>query len=77
MAHPENGESDLDSLAYGDALIELEGILNSLESGDVDVDGLAQQVTRASELIAHCRQRLASVEEDVDTIVANLDRDSE
>ena len=43
---------------YAAALSELDSILASLERSDVDVDVLATQVTRASELIGFCRDRI-------------------
>ncbi len=44
-----------ESIGYAAALGELDGILRELEGSDVDVDRLADRVTRAAELIALCR----------------------
>lgn len=55
--------------AYGDALRELETILTSLESSTVDVDSLAADVARATELIAYCRARLDVVRTQVTDIL--------
>ena len=46
---------------YGEAIAELEQILDRLERSDVDVDVLAEQVRRAAELIAFCREHLAPI----------------
>ena len=60
-------------LGYADALAELEGILAELEDGDVDIDRLATQVRRASDLVRHCQGRLADARVEVARIVVDLD----
>lgn len=60
-----------EKMSYGEAMQELEGILSRLRGVDVDIDSLAVDVKRATELIAYCRQRLAGVEEEVDRILQN------
>lgn len=58
-----------EKMSYGEAMQELEDILSRLRGVDVDIDSLAVDVKRATELIAYCRQRLAGVEEEVDRIL--------
>ncbi len=43
---------------FGDALAELERIVAELETDDLDVDRLAERVSRAGELVRTCRARL-------------------
>jgi exodeoxyribonuclease VII small subunit len=62
-----------DSVGYADALAELESILSELEADTVDVDRLATQVQRASELIRICRGRLRDARVQVEEIVAELE----
>lgn len=59
--------------SYTDALGELDSILRSLESPDVDVDRLADRVRRASELIKLCRERIARAELEVEQLVVDLE----
>jgi exodeoxyribonuclease VII small subunit len=66
----ESGDSEL---GYADALAELESILSELESDTVDVDRLAVQVRRASELIGLCRGRIRDARVEVEQIVADLE----
>jgi exodeoxyribonuclease VII small subunit len=66
----ESGDSEL---GYADALAELESILSELESDTVDVDRLALQVRRASELIGLCRGRIRDARVEVEQIVADLE----
>lgn len=51
---------------YAAALGELEEILARLERTDVDVDELATQVTRASQLIEFCRERIGNARLQID-----------
>jgi exodeoxyribonuclease VII small subunit len=50
---------------YGEAIAEVEAILLRFGDGSLDVDTLAVQVKRATELIAWCRERLTKAEKDV------------
>ena len=59
---------------YAESMAELESILNSLENDDVDIDALASQVERASQLIAHCEGRLRATELSLQTILAQHDQ---
>lgn len=62
----------VDQLSYPDALAELEAILDRLEHDEPDVDRVAEDVTRATELLLHCRGRIASARIKVDEVVAGL-----
>jgi exodeoxyribonuclease VII small subunit len=60
-------------VGYGDALAELEAILDEIEDDSVDVDVLATRVRRAAELLRVCRDRIASARIEVTQIVADLE----
>lgn len=60
------------ALGYAAAIAELEQILDRLERSDVDVDVLAEQVRRAAELIAFCRDRIGAARLQIDQVVADL-----
>lgn len=62
----------VDQLGYAAALTELEEILERLEHDEPDVDRVADDVARASELIVHCRARIGDARMKVDEIVAGL-----
>lgn len=49
---------DTAQIGYAEALAELDQILRELDSADVDVDRLAERVTRANLLIRACRERI-------------------
>ncbi len=57
---------------YAEAMEELEGILEELESESIEVDELASKVKRASTLIQLCRERLSSTRLEIEQVVADL-----
>ena len=56
-------------LAYAEAMAEIEKILERLRSEAMNVDGLAAEVKRATELIASCKTRLRKAEADVNKVL--------
>ena len=64
-----------DKKNYTDAFNELNEIVNELEEGEISVDELSEKVKRASELIEFCQQKLASTEEDVNSILKDLEEE--
>lgn len=57
---------------YTQAVVELESILEELESGDIDIDALPERVRRAAELVAACRRRLAAAELEIEQVLAEV-----
>ena len=57
------------SFNYTAAVQEIEQILDRFRTEQLDVDALAAEVKRASELIAACRERLTTVEKEVNNIL--------
>ncbi len=57
--------------AYTEAMAEIEKILARFRSEEMDVDDLAREVKRASELIALCKERLRKAETEVGKILEN------
>lgn len=52
-------------MGYAEAITEIEAILEKFNSEALDVDALAAQVKRATELIALCRAKLRKAEDEV------------
>ena len=59
---------------YERAFKELQSIVSEIELGQITVDILSQKVKRAAELIAICKMKLSSTEEDVNQILKELDQ---
>lgn len=57
---------------YEDAFAELQQIVADMESGDIDIDRLSEKIKRASELMAVCKAKLTSTEEEVQQLLAKL-----
>lgn len=58
------------NLTYSQALNELEKIVSSIESEEIDVDLLAEKVKRATFLIKTCKGRLKSADDEVRKILS-------
>lgn len=57
------------AIKYSEAIQEIEHILEKFRNEQLDVDKLASEVKRASELITACKKRLKEVEEEVANIL--------
>ncbi|MEY3426414.1 MAG: exodeoxyribonuclease small subunit [Bacteroidota bacterium] len=60
-------------LLYTAAFEELQQIVRDMEAGEITVDELSVKVKRAAELIAICKNKLSSTEEDVNLILKELE----
>ncbi len=60
-------------LSYGEALQELEKILQEIEEGEPDVDELSGKVKRAAYLLRYCQERLHKASEEVEEILSTLE----
>jgi len=59
-------------MTYEEAYSELQAIISDIESGEISVDSLSEKVKRAAELIAFCKEKLTSTENDVQKILDDL-----
>lgn len=55
-------------IPYTEAMAEIERILDRFRREEMTVDVLTQEVKRATELIALCRERLSKTEEELKKI---------
>ncbi len=58
--------------SFNEAVVEIEDILRSIESGDLDVDKLSVEVKRAAELIKQCQKKLRTTEEEINSIFKEI-----
>ncbi len=56
-------------IKYAEAMTGIEQILTRLRNEEMDVDSLAAEVRRATELIAECKTRLRKAEDEVKKIL--------
>lgn len=56
-------------MTYAEAMAQIEKILARFRNEEMDVDSLAAEVKRATELIAGCKSRLRKAEKEVSKIL--------
>lgn len=66
-----------DPPSFSGAIQELEGILQRIDNDGVDIDGLADELRRATELLELCREKIRKADVEVSQIVQKLDVGSE
>lgn len=64
---------ELEGISYGQALKELENILQKMQSPDCDIDSLSAMTTRALRLLKYCKDRLTKTDEEVRKCLAELE----
>ena len=67
--------SDIKKLSFEEALSELEGIVESLERGDIDLEDSISIYERGVILKAHCESKLEKAKMKVDKIITQPDGD--
>ena len=58
--------------SFTNAVKEIEEILKNIEGGELDIDSLASEVKKASELIRLCQKKLRTTEEEINSIFKDL-----
>lgn len=58
-----------DKMTYEQAISRIEEITRKVESGEMDIDSLANSLKEAKELVEFCKDKLTKVEEDVKKIL--------
>jgi len=61
-----------EKLKYDEAIAELEQIVNEMEYGEISVDELSIKIKRSAFLIDFCKKKLKSTEEDVESILKDM-----
>ena len=57
-------------MKYEEAIKKLEGIVEKMEKGELDIDQMAEQLKEAQKLVKMCQERLMKVDEDVKKILS-------
>lgn len=63
------------SITYAEAIAEIEEIVEKIEGNELDIDNLAQDVKRVSELIKFCKAKLRETEQEVENILKDFDEE--
>ena len=67
---------DPDQMNYVESVEEVETILESIDSDEVDIDALSDKVERAVALLRICQQKLRSTESRVQEVLAEMEAES-
>lgn len=60
-------------VSYSEAMAEIEDILEKIENEELDVDELAEKVKRVSVLLKTCKDKLTKTNEQVETILKEME----
>ena len=66
-------QKKVEELTYKEASTELERIIRSLESGDMELEESLESYTRGVELLKSLRARLADAEQKVQVLLKDVD----
>ncbi len=61
-------------MTYTEAVSELDSILQMMQGDKCDIDRLADYTRRATELLTECRSRLTTTDEQLRTILSQLEK---
>jgi exodeoxyribonuclease VII small subunit len=62
--------------SYSEAVATIEEILQQIETGDLDVDELAEKVKQASELLKLCKGKLFQTEKEIAKILKEMEEEN-
>jgi exodeoxyribonuclease VII small subunit len=67
-------KTNADGPSFGVAIQELEAILQRIDNDSIDIDRLADELRRATELLELCRGKIRKAEVEVAQIVQKLEQ---
>ena len=57
-------------MSYTEAIDRLNEIIQQMESGELDVDALTETLKEARQLLAFCKEKLHTIDQDVQEIMS-------
>lgn len=64
-------------ISYSEAIAAIDEILQQIETGELDVDELAEKVKQASELLKICKNKLFNTEKEVEKVLKEMEGQEE
>lgn len=61
-----------EEITYTAAKVEIEKIVELIESDELDIDQLTKHVKRASELVVFCKQKLTETDKELQKVLDEL-----
>ena len=62
---------------YNEAITEIEDILQKIETGELDVDDLTDQVKRVAFLLETCKKKLKTTDSEIQKVIDGLEEDED
>jgi len=59
--------------SYGEAITEIDEILEKIEAGELDVDELTAKVKRVANLLDICKKKLKTTETEIQKVIEGLE----
>lgn len=56
-------------MSYEEAIKKLDTIVNKMESNELDIDQMAEQLKQAKTLIKFCKDKLTKTDEEIKTLL--------
>lgn len=75
MGKARKSEEQTEAPRYGEAVAEIERILESIDRDQIDIDELSAKVERAVSLIRMCQEKLRATEARVTQVLEDLHQD--
>lgn len=73
MADTKTTYTPVEQLTFKQASLELEGIVRSLEAGDLELEESLDRYNRGVELLKSLRERLSTAEQKVQVLLGEID----
>ena len=70
-------QNDIAEMTFEQAIESLTGIVDSIESGDTELQASLEQYEKGMVMIKHCRSLLQAAEKRIETIAAEKQADKE
>lgn len=61
--------------SYSEAIAAIDEILQQIETGELDVDELAEKTKQASELLSLCKSKLFNTSKEVEKVLKEMEQD--
>lgn len=63
------------TLTYEEAMSQLEELVRQVENNEQGIDKLADQLKKAQQLIAFCKDKLYATDEEIQIILKNVEKE--
>ena len=73
----EKQDADVAEPSFGEAMEQIENILDSIEGDEIDIDQLASRLDQAANLLELCRAKIRRAESEVEQVTRRFESSDE